>query len=85
MAPNRVCLFAYIWLHWVFVAARGLSLVAVRGDTRRCGAQASHCHGFSSCRAGALGAWASVVVARELSGCGLRALECRLSSCGAWA
>ena len=24
-----ICLF--IWLHWVFVAARGLSLVAVRG------------------------------------------------------
>ena len=33
----------------------------------------SHCGGFSCCRAQALGAWASVVVAR------------RLSSCGAWA
>ena len=31
---------------------------------------------------GALGAWASVVVARELSSCGSRALECRLSNCG---
>ena len=28
---------------------------------------------------------ASVVVARRLSSCGSRALECRLSSCGAWA
>ena len=27
----------------------------------------------------------SVVVARGLSSCGLQALECRLSSCGAWA
>ena len=27
--------------------------------------------------------WASVVVARRLSSCGLWALECRLSSCGA--
>ena len=33
--------------------------------------------GFSSC-----GARASVVVARGLSSCGSRALECRLSSCG---
>ena len=34
-------------------------------------------------RAPALGARASVVVARGLSGCGSRALELRLSSCGA--
>ena len=40
--------------------------------------------GFSCCRARALGAWASVVVACGLSSCGSRALECRLSSCGAW-
>ena len=36
----------------------------------------------SCCRAWALGAWASVVVARGLSSCGLPALERRLSSCG---
>ena len=52
-----------------FVAVRGL-LIAV----------ASLC-----CRARALGAWASVVVACGLSSCGSRALECRLSSCGAQA
>ena len=34
------------------------------------------------CRAQALGAWASVVVAHGLSSCGSRALEHRLSSCG---
>ena len=54
----------------------GLLLVAVRGlliaVASRCGARA-------------LGARASVVVARGLSSCGLRALECRLSSCGAQA
>ena len=49
----------------------------------RCGAQASHCRGFSCCAAQALGARASVVVARGLISCGLPALECRLSSCGA--
>ena len=40
-----VCLF--FCLRWVFVAARGLSLVAVSGATLHCGAQASHCAGFS--------------------------------------
>ena len=39
------------------------------GATLRCGAWASHCSGFSCCRARALGAWASVVVA-----CGLQQL-----------
>ena len=39
----------------------------------------------SRCRARALATWTSVVVAHGLSSCGLRALERRLSSCGAWA
>ena len=47
-----------------------------------CGAWASHCSGFSCCRAWALGTRASVVVARGLSSCGSQALERRLSSCG---
>ena len=50
----------------MFVAAHGLSLVAASGATLRCGAQASHCGGFSCCGAWALGARASVVVARGL-------------------
>ena len=53
------------------------------GATFRCGAQASHCGGFSCCGARALGTWTSVVVARGLSSCSSQALECRLSSCGA--
>ena len=59
-------LFIYFWLRWVFVAAHGLSLVAVSG-----GYSSSRCAGFSlrrllllqstdSRRAG------SVVVARGL-------------------
>ena len=59
----------------LFLAALGLC----------CGAQASHCSGFSCCGAWALGTWASVVVARGLSSCGSWALERRLSSCGAQA
>ena len=63
----------YFWLHWVFVAARGLSLVAASGATLGCGARASHCGGFSCWGAQALGTRASVVVARGLSSCGSRA------------
>ena len=48
---NVIHLFIYLFL---FLAVLGL----------RCGAQASHFHGFPCCRARALGARASVVVAR---------------------
>ena len=44
-----------------------------------------HCGGFSCCGARALGMRASTVVACGLSSCGSRALERRLSSCGAQA
>ena len=54
---------------------RGLLFFAVHGLLHR--------SGFSCCRARALGAWASVVVAHRLSRCGSQALERRLSSCGA--
>ena len=59
----------------IFLAALSLrccvrALVAASGVTLRCGAQASHCGGFSCCRAQALGAQASVVAARGLSSCG---------------
>ena len=73
----------YFWLHWVFGAAHGLSLVAAsRGYSSLLWAgfslqwllllwnTSSRCTG-------------SVVVARGLSSCGSRDLECRLSSCGA--
>ena len=65
-----VFVFGFFWLCEVFVAARGLSLVAAMG-------------GFSCGGTRALGVWATVVAARALSSCGLQALECRLSSCGA--
>ena len=35
-------IYTYFWLHWVFVAARGLSLVAASG-----GCSSLHCAGFS--------------------------------------
>ena len=71
----KINVFIYFWLRWVFVAARGLSLVAASG-----GYSSLRCAGFSlrwllllrstgSRRAG-------------FSSCGSRAPERRLSSCG---
>ena len=51
----------------VFVAARGLSLVAASGG------YSLRCSGFPCCGARALGMRASVVVAHRLSSCGSRA------------
>ena len=66
---------------------RRLSLVVASGvgATLHCGVWASHCSGFSCCRAWALGVPASVVVACGLSSCGSRVLEHKLSSCGSQA
>ena len=55
------------------------------GATLCCSARASYCGGFSCCEAQALGTRASVVVAHGLSSCSSRALEHRVSSCGAQA
>ena len=72
----------YIWLCWVFIAVRGLSLVeASRGYS------SLQCVGFSLSWllllwSRALGVQAAVVVAHGLSSCGSQALEHRLSSCG---
>ena len=46
-----VYLFIYLWLCWVFVSVRGLSLVAQVGATLHRGARASHCRGLSCCGA----------------------------------
>ena len=76
-----IYLFIYFWLRWVFVAARGLFLVAASRDY-----SSLQCAGFSLwwlLLLPALGLWASVVVARRLRSCGSQAEECRLSSCGA--
>ena len=67
-------------LFYLFLAVLGLccctqafSSCGEQGATLRCGARASHCSGFSCCRAWALGMGASVVVARGLSSCGAQA------------
>ena len=79
----NINLFIYFCLRWAFVAARGLSLVvASRGcSSLRC--TGFHCGGFSCCGAQALGVRASVVAAHGLGSCASRALEHRLSYCGA--
>ena len=40
--PLFVCLFVYFWLHWVFIAVHGLSLVVASG-----GYSLLRCAGFS--------------------------------------
>ena len=67
--------FIYFWLHWVFIAVRGLSLVAASG-------------GYSSLRCTGFSLW-WLLLSRstgsrrtDFSSCGSRALERRLSSCG---
>ena len=81
------CLFVYLFI-FIFGCVGSLllrasfSLVAAsRGypSLRRAGFSLG---GFSCCRARALGARASVVVALGLSSCGSRALECGLQSAG---
>ena len=59
-------------LLWVFVAMHAFLQLQAAGATLGCGAWASHCSGFSGCRAQALG---------TRSG-GSRAPEQRLSQCG---
>ena len=68
-------LFIYFWLHWVFVAARGLSLVAASG-------------GYSSLPWAGFSLWWLLLRSTSsrhagFGSCGLRTLELRLSSCGA--
>ena len=77
-----IYLFIYLWLHWVFVAACGLSLVAASGGYSYLRCTGFSLGGFSCCGVWALGVRASVVVARGLSSCGSQALEHRLSSGG---
>ena len=68
--------FIYFWLYWVFVAARGLSLVATSG-----GYSSLFCVGFSLWWLPLLRSSGSRRA--DFSSCGTWALERRLSSCGA--
>ena len=73
---NLFILFISFWLHWVFVAAHGLSLVvASRGYS------SLWCTGFSFWWLVLL--WSTCSRRAGFSSCGSWALERRLSSCGA--
>ena len=75
--------FIYFWLCRVFVAVHGFSLVAVSGGYSSLQYAVFSLWWLLLLRSTALGAQASVVVARGLSSRGSWALERRLSSCGA--
>ena len=75
---NKFIYLFIFWLRWVFVGVHGLSLVAASG-----GRSSLRCAGFS---------WRWLLLLRGMgsrgtgfSSCGIRALEHRLSSCGAQA
>ena len=76
LTPFVFFFLIYFWLCWVFVAARRLSLVvASRGRS------SFRCVGFSL--QWLLWLWSMGSRPTGFSICGSRALECRLSSCGA--
>ena len=81
-----VCLFIYFWLRWVCCCVRAFSSCCERGllfIVVRKVLFVVHELLASCCGARALGAWASVVVARGLSSCGSWALGRRPRRCGA--
>ena len=70
----KIYKYTYIF---IFGCAGSLLLLGLfsrygkRGLLSSCGVRASHCSGFSCCRAQALGSWASAGAALELSSCGV--------------
>ena len=71
-----IYLSIYLWLHWVFIAVYGLSLAAASGCY-----SLLWCAGFSL--RWLLLLWSTGSRHAGFSSCGSRALERRLSSCGA--
>ena len=76
MLSKYLIFFKLIILYFIFgcigslLLCTGFLWLRRAGATLRCSVRASHCSGFSCCRAWALGVWASVVVARVFSSCG---------------
>ena len=67
-------IYLYFWLCWVFVAARELFFCSCSKQGLLSSCIGSHCHGFSCCRAQALGLVG-------FSSFGFQALHHRLSRC----
>ena len=80
---DKVFLFFFFWLRWVFIAVHGLSLAVVSGLLIAVASLDAE-HGLQARGLQQLRHVDSVVVAHGLSSCGSRALDRRLS-CGAQA
>ena len=87
----QMALFCPLFIY-LFLAVLGLrcclgvfSSCGEWGLLSGCSERASHCDGFSYCRAQALGMQSSVTAVPAPSSCSSRAVEHRLSSCGTWA
>ena len=68
----------HFWLCWVSVAVWAFPSCGEQGLLSTCGAWASHCSGFSGCRAQALGYSGSVIVVIRLSSCGAQGQQLQL-------
>ena len=76
-------IYFIFWLWWVFIAILGaFSNCSKWGSTLHCSGWASHCNGFSCCKARVLRLAGSVVTAHRLSSCSSLTLEHRLSIWG---
>ena len=64
--PLKKNIYFYFWLCWVFIAVRGLSLVAMRGGYSVVMVRGLLIAAVFSCRAQALGVQASAVAALGL-------------------
>ena len=78
---KKTYLFIYCLITLGLPCCMGFPQLRQPGAALCCGAQVSHCGGFS-CGAWAPGIQASVVTACRLSSCGPRAQECGFSGCG---
>ena len=85
LTTELTVLFTYLLAVLGLHCCVGFSLLGWAGATLHCSAWASHCGGFSCCRAQAPGTQAIAVAARGLRVWGSQALEHRLSGCAAWA
>ena len=90
--PVTICLtgtsfpnfFIYFWLRCFCCCLPASSSCGDQGATLGCSERASHCGGFSCCRAWDLGACASLVVARRLQSTGSVLVAHGLSCTGMW-
>ena len=77
---KKIYSFLQFWLCWISVAVWAFLYLQQVWAALHCGAEASHCCGFSYCAAPSLGHMGFIFVAHGLSSCRCQALEHWLNS-----